>query len=156
MLRAVIQTRGMGAIKPQNFRAGLKADLGETVLHWHKIIFPKHFTTQGAQEYGYTKRKAGYMRMKARRYGHQNPLVLTGESKRMMQRAIKVSGTANQARGAMQAPKGFFAIRKGSTIDKMAEATAVSQLDAAILALHLDKLQGTRIAADQSTETKTL
>lgn len=83
---------------------------------WHRTMRPKHFTKAGAREYRYdprqgeragqgTKRfRRSYTGQKLRRFGHTDPLVLTGESRRAT--AIRrIKGTSKGARVIMRAPK---------------------------------------------------
>lgn len=45
-------------------------------------VIPRHFTAEGAAEYGYEARDAGYTRRKVRAFGHQRPNEFTGETRR--------------------------------------------------------------------------
>ncbi len=71
-----------------------KADAyAETGRYWHKHFRPKHFTKEGAREYGYLPRKgepgnphpkgfwASYTGRKLREQKHKLPLVWSGQSR---------------------------------------------------------------------------
>lgn len=86
-----------------------------TGQYWHKHMRPKHFTKQGAAEYGYLKRKGegqegtkfyhrSYTGRKLRKFGHTNPMVYTGESLQMS-RMRDVRSTGKGARVVMHTPK---------------------------------------------------
>lgn len=62
----------------RNFVKDRDEILEETGVNWHKKSLPKHFTDQGAREYGYAKRSERYQRYKARKFNHSLPLVYTG------------------------------------------------------------------------------
>lgn len=64
---------------------------------WHDEMLPAHFQTGAAAKYGYTPRKKKYMIAKARRRGHQRPLVDSGELE-MLSRVFRVTATATTIR----------------------------------------------------------
>jgi hypothetical protein len=61
----------------------------EVAHFWHEHILPKHFTEEGGREYGYMARKGDqvsgkafnstYQGKKLKKWGHQKPLVWSGE-----------------------------------------------------------------------------
>lgn len=67
---------------------------------WNTL--PQHFErnakTAPGGEYGYRKRTAKYQRRKAKKVGHQIPLVLTGRLAAMIQSNAKITATSKQAR----------------------------------------------------------
>ena len=65
---------------------------------WHRNILPKHFTTAGAAEYGYAKRTKNYMIRKARKQGHQVPMVWSGATRKAAIRTRDVRVTSTGAR----------------------------------------------------------
>lgn len=120
---AIFQTKitytGVVGMRPSTFRRRFLKPmyhfLGE---YWHRELLPKHFTNQGAKEYGYAPRKGekgnkggkgfrkSYTGRKLKRFGHTRPLVFTGELQRMSRfRNIKATSkgvkvTLPQARKA--------------------------------------------------------
>lgn len=72
--------------------------------HWHTKIRGKHFTAAGASEYDYRERSKGYQRFKRRKYGHNLPLVLTGQSRRATNIG-RIVATKNGVRVSMSAPR---------------------------------------------------
>ncbi len=101
---------------------------------WREKLFPKHFTTQGAQEYGYQPRTAKYQARKFRRFGHSNPLTYTGESKEntMSQYVIKVSPNRLEVR--MPSPRAWNLSRRANMPNLREEALKASDSDLEILA----------------------
>lgn len=77
-----------------NINKGTMQDVGE---YWHNHFREKHFTTAGAREYGYAPRARGYMIAKAKKKGHQLPLVWTGVSRlrSMFPRIVATASKAN-------------------------------------------------------------
>lgn len=61
---------------------------------WKERYLPKHFTRAGAREYAYKDRTKGYMMKKARKQGHQDPLVYSGESRARALGAGNIVATA--------------------------------------------------------------
>jgi hypothetical protein len=113
---------------------------------WHKLILPKHFTLEAKTEYGYQDRTAKYMRYKARRYGHQLPLVLTGHMQRDVERIrdVRPTGDSDKRMGAvhivLHGPSYLYMYRKDAgAADKGAELRAISEKDAKTLSEQADK-----------------
>lgn len=106
-------------------------DIGD---HWHQKMRPKHFTREGAREYGYTPRKgeagsgkafkSSYTGAKHRRFGHTLPLVFSGVS-RQLSRLRDVRATSRGVRIVMTIPAFNFK-PKNSSIDMRQEMSRVS------------------------------
>lgn len=71
-------------IKKSAWNPIMKAAFHDLALFWHKHILPKHFTPAAEAEYGYYPRESKYLRTKHRTKGHRNPLVWSGEMKRLL------------------------------------------------------------------------
>ena len=52
-------------------------------IFWHTRMAPKHFTHAAYSEYDYTPRTGKYQKAKKRKYGHNLPLVFSGDSRRL-------------------------------------------------------------------------
>jgi len=122
---------GSPAQKIRGLTAALRPALEAAVRFWHRTILPKHFLPLAMTRYGYQLRKKGYMIRKARKKGHQNPIMWTGDTKRRMQ-AITVTSTgrsnrAARAKGSMPVPW-YITVRskKGKRPDYKAELTATT------------------------------
>jgi len=88
----------------------VKPVLQELVAYWHANFLPRHFQPGAAAKYGYQKRKPATWRRKRRAAAAGNaeamlPLIMRGDTKRQVSRAIRISGTAKSATGRMQAPR---------------------------------------------------
>lgn len=61
--------------------------------YWRNNILPIHFTKTGFVRFFYQPRTAKYQYRKLRKYGHENPLMFTGEAQReiMSKYSIKAS-----------------------------------------------------------------
>lgn len=108
---------GVYKIKPAALNRIKRAALRHVAEVWHREMRPKHFTEEGAREYAYEKRNAGYMiaknRAKTAKGPHgeriqlpppnQRPLVWTGESEKRTENA-KISANKNRAIVSMNAP----------------------------------------------------
>lgn len=70
---------------------------------FHGQYRKKRFTKEHAREADYEKRKAKYVREKFRRFGHRDPLVKTGEAKRLSATArVKPrAGTGGKSKGQL-------------------------------------------------------
>jgi hypothetical protein len=137
MIIANITTSGympkLAIRKQNNIR---RESMREVGTYWHGHFREKHFTREGASEYGYAQRSRGYMIAKARVKHHQDPLVWSGES-REQSRALHVVPTATQAEAKVKVilhtPKLNY-IPKGGTINLRDEMTRVSQREVTVLA----------------------
>jgi len=90
---------------------------------WHDNILPRHFQLDARRKYSYQARTAPYMRYKARRFGHQRPLELTGDLRRQTTGAVTLRKSKGQATAAMRAPKYLYQYRPGAP-NKAAELVA--------------------------------
>lgn len=127
------------------FNNAVKTSLSKIAAEWHKDYLPKHFTRQGALEYGYKARKGekmspgqrGYTRSyayrKLRAFGHQDPLVFTGETKQLA-RIRKIVATSKQAKVVLprklnwKHPKSQINMRDEITAITPAELNALREL----------------------------
>jgi hypothetical protein len=109
-----------------NVNREVMRDLGN---YWHDNFRAKHFTREGAFEYGYALRSRGYMIRKAKVKGHQDPLVWSGLS-RELSRIKDIRPTATSAlskvRVILHTPALNF-IPKGGNINLRDEMTRVSE-----------------------------
>ncbi len=70
---------------------------GRLTMLEHRNRFPGHFVPTAVTKYGYAKRSKKYMIRKARRQGHQNPLVFTGGLRTAIMANAKVTATKDRA-----------------------------------------------------------
>jgi hypothetical protein len=79
--------------------ARLLKEAAEAAMIAHRdLIMPNHFTTTGARKYRFKKRAKGTMINKARKYGHQNPNVMTGAMREIVRSQTKITRTQYGAR----------------------------------------------------------
>ena len=90
----------------------VKEALLEVGEDWHKRILPKHFTREGARRYGYRDRTKEHQRRKGRRFGHQDPLVFSGDMKRQVLRRQEIKATSKKMTVILRGPKYMFMFRK--------------------------------------------
>jgi len=108
---------------------------------WHRELRPKHFTTAGAREYGYSPRKGdtgnagskgfwrSYTGRKQRTFGHTRPLVWSGELEQLSRaRRIEARAFTTRSRVRVIMPLASKANWRNphSQIDMRAELTTVS------------------------------
>lgn len=105
MMQATIVYKGPIDQKIKGLGAEVKAALQEQLINWHQKYLEPHFGTlakvQSRYPGVYKARTANYMKQKAFKYGHQDTLTYSGQTRREVSRAISVSGTSKQARGRM-------------------------------------------------------
>ncbi len=85
--------------------AARKAVWAMMAKHWFVFIRPKHFTGAGAREYDYRERSPKYKLMKRKKFGHNKPLVKTGESERSVRFSGRIIATKDRGRVSMTARK---------------------------------------------------
>jgi hypothetical protein len=131
--------RGVG-FDPRTWRMILATAWNDVGEFWHEHILPKHFTTRGAAEYGYQPRSKRWMIRKAKKYGHQNPLVWTGELKRQALRMRDVRASSSGARVVIHGPRYLYQYRKNANDPRKAQELAMISIgDAEALAAVMDK-----------------
>jgi len=83
--------------KIRGIREGVKEGLEAAVEYWHKHFAHYHFRREAFTRYAgvYAQRDHKYNRRKRRRYGHANPLWLTGASRRAILRFIRITSRVN-------------------------------------------------------------
>jgi hypothetical protein len=160
---AVPGAPGFGVSEFRTVLTGAWMDVG---TWWHKEIRPKHFTTAGGTEYGYTPRsgergspgrkgfKATYTGRKLKKYGHTRPLELTGESKQATAASYDILPKSDGVRITMNAPRLQFRNRN-SSINMADELTRVTSAERALLVRIHNRSMEARLRAVQTQTTKT-
>lgn len=143
----------------------IKPTLEVAGVYWHSKLRAKHFTAEGAQEYGYTKRKGELIPRGSKRFrrsytgrklamkGHTRPLVFSGEGE-ALSRIQDVRATAKRVRVIL--PRKFNFRHPKSQVDMRAELTAISQADEKQLGTVADKEVHARLNAVKTVEIKHL
>lgn len=94
-----VQEKG---VTPRKYRKHLKEinlaaakELGE---HFHQVNMPRRFTKSGAIMLNYAARKGNYLKRKRKEKGHEDPIVFSGFTKRMVLsvRDVRASGTSKK------------------------------------------------------------
>jgi hypothetical protein len=142
--RAYVTYKGDATVKKRAFNASVKEALQEAVKDWYKNILPGHFTESGRRKYRYRARSRKYRARKRKRFGHDTPLVFTGDLKRQAMRRVRPSGTKKSARGSMVVPRYAYTMHHGVSrpADEMVEITKKESLQ---LAKIVDKEIGKRL-----------
>ena len=155
MLRGTITYQGSPEVKAKAFRGILKEEMRGIIDFWHKEYLPKHFKKAGARDYKYQDRSAGHMKKKIKFFRHADPLVFSGDMRRMLLRRIAISGTAKKATGRLTGPRYLYQYRKDyNQPDKADEITRTNQPEVQIFARRLDKKITKRVNAIKTTQTK--
>jgi len=152
-LRGTIRYVGGPRAVARELRAVVKEELQGVIAYWHRKMLKRHFKVGAVQRYRYRRRTEKYQRRKLRLKGHQEPLVWSGETRRMTIRQIRVSGTSKSARGTMSAPRYFWMTGAGQP-NKPAELTAVTRDEVLELAQVLDQRVTKRLNNLKTRETR--
>ena len=135
-------------------------------LYWHKKIRRKHFTEEGAREYGYTKRKgerhprfsgkwrSSYAGKKFKKVGHNLPLVYTGATRNSAHMA-RIAPTSKLARIYYNLPVLNYR-QPTSQVRMREEFSMISEQDNAALARVHEQHFQYRLAVIQTASTKTI
>jgi hypothetical protein len=86
-------------------------------VEWFTKMLPGHFEPSAVSKYKYQPRTKGYQIRKAKKQGHQKPLVWSGAMSQALMSAGNIKGTPRQATVRMSGPrwlKGWIAM-SGST-----------------------------------------
>jgi hypothetical protein len=144
MYRIFIEIRGAPAyLKKSTWNLMKKAAFKKVGEWWHKVCRPKHFTYEGAQEYGYTPRQgeqsglgrrfwSTYTGRKLKKFGHKHPLEWSGVSKtRTLDPDIR--STSGRVQIVLHAPAFNFTQPRGR-IRMWEEMTRISDKEETALA----------------------
>lgn len=120
---------------------------------WFQTILPRHFTVEGGRAYGYQKRTAKYMRRKARKYGHQKPLVFSGNMQREIQSVERVDRTGKGSIVKLYGPRYFYAFRKDyGQADKAREVTTVTVAEETALGNFMARVSAQQMQANRERQ----
>lgn len=131
----------------RDFPKVMKASLADLVRFWHKKHLKSHFRKGAAQKYKYRKRSAEYLQTKRRKYGHTQPLVATGLTRKQVGRFIFPKGTSKSVRGTMHAPWYVRMVpktRKAPAMGKEITATAPDEYAGMAKRLETTVVEGLR------------
>jgi len=166
----LINIRYEGAVPGPNLSPGalsniLKKAWYEPGKNLHENFRPKHFTQEGAREYGYAPRRGeesgtsgkafwrSYTGRKLKKFGHTLPLVYSGDL-RDRTRIARIDSKADGVRVVLpQANKANFHNPK-SNVNMREELTRISADEARQSAELLDQAVRRRIAAFNATSMK--
>lgn len=122
--------------------------------HWHERILPRHFDLSAKTTYGYAPRTAAYMRDKARRKGHQNPLVWKGDLQRSVLRMRDVStvrargGDEGSVNVRLSGPRYLHQRQQPGQPNLALELSQISARDAQELGVVIDEFVTAGLEAD--------
>lgn len=85
---------GLSASAARNMSRRVLESMGE---EWHDNYLPRHFEDSATAVYGYAQRNRKYLKRKQRLYGHQHPLVFTGETMLLSRQKI-IKGNSQTVR----------------------------------------------------------
>jgi len=155
VLRGTITFRGDAEATAKDLKAAVKEALLATGRTWHTTMLGKHFAANAVQRYRYKSRSRKYRERKERRFGHQLPLVFSGNLRRLVTRQAKLSSTSKGARVGLTGPRYLYAYRKDfAQPDKAKELTAITPGEVRELAQLLDTLVTTRLNTNRETRTR--
>lgn len=156
----------MGWADPKKWREMAKEAYATMGRFWFEHFRAKHFTKEGAAEYGYLPRKGeesggggkfwqSYTGRKQKEMGHTLPLVWSGES-RDRSRMARITASANGVRISMnipafnwQNPNSKIHMRKEMETVSTAEARTLREVGQKVMDAQIRRFMGFR-------ETKTI
>lgn len=168
MFGAVLKYRGATPKLAARVRNQVqKEGIEKSLSHWHAHMRPKHFTHEGAREYGYTPRqgergsqhrfKGSYTQRKLQKFGHTRPLEFSGTSKALSANK-NIKATSKGGRCKINAPALNFK-HPNSTIVMRDEMTRVTRAEASEIAEQVFQpfmAQRFEQLTASATETKTV
>ena len=142
----------------------LTTSYGDTGKKWHEEYRGKHFTREGAEEYGYAKRKGenlprgtaafarSYVGKKLKSRGHTLPLVYSGQSE-LLSRILDVRANGTGSRVIIHARALRFKNPK-SRVNMAKDMTAMSPMEHAALVQHFTATMDTEFSKRKEQTTK--
>lgn len=119
-------------ITPRKHGQLMKLLLRESMAFQRDINLDRHFQVGAESRYGYAKRGKRYMIRKAKKYGHQKPLVFSGRMQRDLKSSVRI--TATQHRATLKA-RNYFPM----TLERRAEIEAITKDEEAHIAARLHR-----------------
>jgi len=113
----------------------------------------KHFTPAGAAEYGYAPRSRKYTEKKRRKFGHDLPLVFTGQLKANC-RVPEIRATSKGVKVVLRGSQKANLRNPRSRANMADELRVVSDAEAVRLAREKDRAMARKIRAARGTESK--
>ncbi len=135
--QAMIALHGFAGMKKSELNAILKTGFAKQGEYWHKNFRKRHFSNMAYSEYGYQKRTSAYNRRKQRAFGHNLPLVFTGQSRDLSQ-SRNIRATKNYCLVTMPV-RAFNFKRTPQSPDLQKEFRTVSQSEQKILDDRMEK-----------------
>lgn len=154
MLKTTITYIGGPDVLAKDLRAAAKAELAKVGTHWHRQTLPGHFALDAIRKYRYAPRSKGHMRVKARLYGHSLPLVMTGALRDQVTRMSRVTSTAKGARVTMTGPRYLYMVQREKGPDMAKEITAATDMEAAEMAVDLDRRITAALNKNRTRQTR--
>lgn len=138
--------------EPRVWDRGIRMGLRNATLFWQREMAAGHFEQGAAGKYGYAPRTKKYQIRKAKRWGHQQPLVWTGVTRdwvrsRFAQPSVRREGGQGlKARLQILAPGYFYRWHGGHQQDKVAELLTTTDAESAKLLDVLDDALQTELS----------
>lgn len=134
-------------LKRNRIRSHMREALGAMGRAWHREFLPLHFEESAFDRYGYYMRRGmgqdkegkayrrSYTYRKLQKYGHQRPLVLTGETLALsrMLKLVVTAKSAERASARVILPVGLNRKNKFSRIAMRDEVTRITAEEARYL-----------------------
>lgn len=84
---------GIAAASPNDMEKAASAALNDLGAKWHGDYLPLHFQDSAYTRYGTERRSAKYNKSKLSRFGHQRPLVWTGQLEQSATSSARIAAT---------------------------------------------------------------
>lgn len=128
----------------------------EVMMYWHRELRPKHFTLEGQAEYKYQRRMWVTEQRKKKLFGHNNPIVMSGDALAMSSNIKSLRATPKTASVTIAGPW-YMAVRvprKDGRLspDLKAELSRFSKRDAMLMARFGAKRLRARILEDRKNK----
>lgn len=131
MLPLLIKTErsGFPAAPVRIFRGALRDGLMHGGEVWHEDILPGHFEPSAVARYNYHRPQRAYMIRKARKLGHQNPMVYTGKMREQLVSRAVIVARGQTVTVQMRGVRALNLSKRKNYPDLRAQVTAADQAD---------------------------
>lgn len=131
---AKVITRGLSPKKLRsNFKPVVKKGLAEIGGFWHERFLPLHFHPSAKFRYRgadtYLPRSAQYEKRKRRLFGHNLPLVFSGDLKKSILSEQRVSATSKKATVTLRGTRYLYPFKKNARDHDKAKELTVLRVD---------------------------
>lgn len=120
---------------------------------WFNEILPKHFERDAIVKYFYQPRTAKYTHRKKRKFGHENPLVYTGQAKAVLMSGYTIKSSPRRVEVKLKSPRAFNLSTAAHMPNMKKEVSRIIEEDLVSMAKAAHEVYKTEIEKSKQSQT---